>query len=112
MLREELKDTPWEETVAENPNLYEHQNKELIFKDSVDSIRISTDYICPFEFRVSYSENVPTIVNKNNVIRQRGNNIYLSSLVEIRKDVPFEVYFEVNSPRYGSWLIYKNGRRL
>ena len=112
MLREELKDTPWEETVAENPNLYEHQNKELIFKDSVDSIRISTDYICPFEFRVSYSENVPTIVNKNNVIRQRGNNIYLSSLVEIRKDVPFEVYFEVNSPKYGSWLIYKNGRRL
>ena len=108
ILRAELKDTLWEDVVTENPNLYEHQNKELIFEDSVDSIRISTDYICPFEFRVFYSENVPTIVNKNNVIRQRGNNIYLSSLIEIRKDVPFEVYFEVNSPRSGSWLIYKN----
>lgn len=62
----------------------------------------------PFEFKVSYTDNVPTIVNKNDVIRQRGHDIYMSSMVEIKKDVPFEVFFEVNSPRLGSWLIYKN----
>ena len=51
---------------------------------------------------------IPSIVNKGNVLRQRGNNIYVSSSVEIEKDTPFEVYFEVNSPRVGSWLIYSN----
>ena len=108
MLREELKGTQWEDIVSEGPSLFEHQNKELFFDDSSDSIRISTDYVCPFEFRVSYTGNVPTIVNKNNVIRQRGQSIFLSSMVEIKKDVPFDVFFEVNSPRVGSWLIYRN----
>lgn len=108
ILRGELNGTSWEDIVTVNPNLYEHQNKELFFEDSVDSIRISTNYLCPFEFRVSYSGNVPTIINKDDVIRQRGNSIFLSSSVEIKKNTPFEVFFEVNSPRIGSWLIYKN----
>jgi len=108
MLREELKGTQWEDVIEEGPSLFERKNKELFFYDSSDSIRISTDYISPFEFKVSYTEDVPTIVNRNHVIRQRGNNIYMSSMVEIKKDVPFDVYFEVNSPRAGSWLIYKH----
>lgn len=108
MLREELKGTQWEDVVDEGPYLFERKNKELFFYDTPDAIRISTDYISPFKFKVSYTEDVPTIVNKNHVIRQRGNNIYMSSMVEIKKDVPFDVYFEVNSPRAGSWLIYKH----
>ena len=48
------------------------------------------------------------ILNKNMVKRQRGNNIYMASCVELSKDTSFEVYFEVNTPRIGSWLIYKN----
>ena len=112
LLREELKGTPWEDIVTEGPSLFERKNKELIFYDSSDSIRISTDYICPFEFKVSYTEDVPTIVNKNHVIRQRGKNIYMSSMVEIKKDVPFEVFFEVQIPKAGSWLIYKHRNEL
>lgn len=108
MLREELQGTQWEDVVSEGPALFEHKNKELFFNDSADTIIINTDYMNPFEFKVSYTDNVPTIVNKNDVIRQRGHDIYMSSMVEIKKDVPFEVFFEVNSPRLGSWLIYKN----
>ena len=109
ILREELKGTQWEDVVTEGKSLYERTNKELFFNDSSESIRISTDYLDPFEFKVSYTGDAPTIVNRNNVTRQRGNSIYVSSMVEIKKDVPFEVFFEVNNPRVGSWLIYKNG---
>ena len=108
ILHKELKDTPWDDVIEVDPSLFEHTNKELSFADSSNSIRICTNYICPYEFRVSYTSEAPTIVNKNDVIRQRGNDIYLSSMVEIQKDKPFEVYFEVDTPQKGSWLIYNN----
>lgn len=89
--------------------LYEYKNKELFFNDNEETIRIFTDYVNPYEFRVTYNEGqVPNIVNKNMVLRQKDNNIYISSSVEISKDTHFEVYFEVDNPRAGSWLIYKN----
>ena len=109
MLRQELKGSKWESLVSCNSELYEYQNKELHFRDNNNTITIDTDYRSPFELRVSYSgSQVPNIINRNNVIRQRGNDIYMSTSVEIKKDTPFEVYFEVNSPRVGSWLIYRN----
>ena len=73
-----------------------------------DNIRIHTDYVNDFEFRVSYVDKIPSINNKNDVIRQRDNNIYVSDSLDIKKDTAFEVYFEVKEPRIGSWLIYKN----
>ena len=109
MLRKELKGTKWEDIVSCCARLYERSNKELYFRDNNDTITIETDYRSPYELRVTYSGNqTPTIINKSNVLRQRGNNIYMSSSVEIKKDSPFEVYFEVSSPRTGSWLIYRN----
>ena len=109
MLRKELKGTKWEDIVSCGSGLYERSNKELYFRDNNDTITIETDYRSPYELRVTYSGNqTPTIINKSNVLRQRGNNIYMSSSVEIKKDSPFEVYFEVSSPRTGSWLIYRN----
>jgi hypothetical protein len=79
------------------------------FNETEDTICIRTNYKNPFEFRISYSgSNAPSIINKQNVLRQRGNDIYLSSVVEVKKDTPFSVYFEVNSPRSGSWLVFKN----
>ena len=109
MLRQELKGTKWADIISCGTGLYERSNKEIYFRDRNDTISIDTDYRLPFEFRVSYSGGqAPSIVNKDNVLRQRGNNIYVSSSVEIKKDTQFEVYFEVNSPRVGSWLIYRN----
>jgi hypothetical protein len=109
MLRKELKGTKWEDIITCKYGLYEHTNKEIHFTEMNGIISIDTDYCSPFELRVAYSGNqAPTIINKNNVIRQRGNNIFVSSSVEIKKDTPFEVYFEVSSPRIGSWLIYRN----
>ena len=108
-LKEELKGTKWEDIVTIGTNLYEYKNKELHFDETQDTIRIRTNYKNPFEFRISYTgSNAPSILNKQNVLRQRGNNIYLSSVVEVKKDTPFSVYFEVNSPRSGSWLIFRN----
>jgi hypothetical protein len=109
VLRKELEGTRWGKVVSVNRCLYEYQNKELYFNDNADSIRIYTDYKNSYEFRVTYFDNnVPDIVNKNMVLRQKDNNIYVSSSVEISKGTHFEVYFEVNNPRVGSWLIYKN----
>lgn len=109
MLRKELEGTKFKDLVSTDSSLYEHCNKELYYKDDKDILSISSNYKSPFELRVSYAGNkTPSIINKNNIIRQRGNNIFVSSSVEIRKDTPFEVYFEVHNPRDGSWLIYKN----
>ena len=109
-LRKELVGTPWMEVISTNGNLYEHCNKEIRYNDSDNSIRISTNgYRNSFEFKVVYhNNNVPTIINKNMVIRQRDNNIFIQDSVELNKDVPFEVYFETKDPRIESWLIYKN----
>ena len=71
-------------------------------------MRITSDYNLPYELRIEYKYDAPVILNKNMVKRQRGNNIYMASCVELSKDTSFEVYFEVNTPRIGSWLIYKN----
>ena len=109
VLRNELHGTRWEDVVSVDKRLYEYKNKELFFNDNEETIRIFTDYVNPYEFRVKYNEGqVPNIVNKNMVLRQKDNNIYVSSSVEISKDTHFEVYFEVDNPRAGSWLIYKN----
>ena len=109
MLKQELKGTKWEDKISVDFNLYEHQNKELFYREKPETIVITTDYRCPYEFRISYTgSQPPDIVNANNVIRQRGNNIYVSDSVEIKKDVPYEIYFEVSSPKAGSWLVYKN----
>lgn len=109
MLRNELKGTKWEDFVTCRFDLYERSNKVLYYREDDETISITTDYKSPFELRITYRGiQTPTIVNKGNVIRQRGNNIYMSSSVEIKKDTPFEVFFEVNSPRIGSWLVYRN----
>lgn len=110
MLRNELIGTQWEDIITTNENLYEHCNKELKYDETQNSIRISTNgYRSSFEFKVVYhGNNVPSIVNKNMVLRQRDNSIYLQDSVELSKDVPFDVYFETKDPRIESWLIYKN----
>lgn len=110
MLRKELKGTQWEDVISVDRNLYIHCNKELIYYESEYSIRISTnDYTNQFEFKVVYyNGNIPTILNKDMVLRQRNNDIYIENWVEINKDVPFDVYFETKVPKIESWLIYKN----
>lgn len=109
VLRKELQGTKWAQMVTEDPNLYTHKNKELIFNNAENKILIKTTYKNDFEFRVYYQGNkIPHIENVEQVLRQRGNNIYMTSYVNIEKNTPFEVYFEVSYPRMGSWLIYKN----
>ena len=108
MLRAEVRGSKWEDMIKVKTSLYEFQNKELYFNDSEDRLHISTDYDNPFEFKVVFYEEMPEIINKNNVLRQIGHNIYLKNTVEVQKDSDFDVYFEVHSPRKESWLIYSN----
>ena len=53
-------------------------------------------------------EDVPDIINKTSILREKGRSIYVGTNLEIRKDKPFKIYFEVYEPRQGSWLIYLN----
>ena len=108
LLRAEVRGSKWEDMIKVKTSLYEFQNKELYFNDSEDRLHISTDYDNPFEFKVVFYEEMPEIINKNNVLRQIGHNIYLKNTVEVQKDSDFDVYFEVHSPRKESWLIYSN----
>lgn len=108
LLKQALRDSPWLDNIVVDSVVFEQKNKELYFNDLNDNIRIHTDYVNDFEFRVSYVDKIPSINNKNDVIRQRDNNIYVSDSLDIKKDTAFEVYFEVKEPRIGSWLIYKN----
>lgn len=108
-LKSEVKGTKWEDVVSVGRDLYGRQNKVLFFREKGESVEIYTDYKCQYEFRVCYTgSEAPIIVNKQNVIRQKGSNIYVSSSVEVKKNTSFEIFFEVNHPRSGSWLIYKN----
>jgi hypothetical protein len=108
LLKQELIGTKWEDVVSVNPTLYDGQNKQLQIEESDDTISISSNYVNPYQLKIEYSKTIPTIINKTDVKSQKQHSIFVSSRVEIRKDVPFEVYFEVESPRKGSWLIYKN----
>ena len=49
----------------------------------------------------------PTILNAQQITQQKGKNIFMRNTVKIKKNVPFNIYFEVRSPRVESWLIYQ-----
>lgn len=109
MLRNELSGTKWENIIECNQDLYDRCNKELSYEDGEDIVYIHTYYNLPFEFRVSYAGDVPPeILNKDDITCHRGRDIFLSSSLKIKKDIGFDVYFEVREPRFGSWLIYRN----
>lgn len=108
-LRKEQNGSQWADIIYCNPDLYVQKNKQLTFEEERNCLKIYTDYKEPYELKISYTEGFePTIINKDKIKGQKGNNIYMDSSVYLKKDAPFEVYFEVREPRYGSWLIYKN----
>lgn len=108
LLRAELEDTKWKNKIKVNRALYVYKNRELSFDITDDTIRISSNYTLPYKLRVSYPNDIPHIVNSYMVSRHKGNDIYLRNSVELKKDLPFKVYFEVDRPIKGSWLIYEN----
>jgi hypothetical protein len=109
MLCSQVKGSPLVSRIAVGGALYQRTNKKLEFDEYNDELEIDTNYVDTFEFRVNYDgTDAPTVVNKERVIRQKGNDIFVNKRVILKKDIPFEVYFEVKNPRPGSWLIYKN----
>jgi len=109
MLKHELGNCKWADIVTVNSDLYIHTNKLLFFDEDKDTISVSTTYRSQFEFRIKYSSGVsPNIINKENVLREREHSVYLKSYISVKKNTPFEIYFEVDSPKKGSWLIYRN----
>ncbi len=110
MLCNQIKGSPLVSRIAVGGGaLYQRTNKKLEFDEYNDELEIDTNYVDNFEFRIKYDgTDVPTVVNKEKVIRQKGNDIYVNKRVVLKKDIPFEVYFEVKNPRPGSWLVFKN----
>lgn len=89
-------------------SLFERINKELILDEEEDSIFVNTNYTDQYEFRIEYNNQVPTIEDTYSSPREKNHNIYLDGSFEIKKDVEFKIYFEVNTPSHRSWLIYSN----
>lgn len=101
--------SPLKDRIVARPELYIRRNKVLQFSDTDDMLEVSTNYCDPFELRIEYDGiNIPEIVNNGEVIREKGNSIYMKEHICIKKNKSFSVYFEVNEPRRGSWLIYRN----
>lgn len=94
--------------IGVEPSLYYGKNRQLYFEEDCDTLKIKSDYKDPFELRVEYFEEVPDIINKTSILRENGREIYLGTNLEIRKDKPFKIYFEVYEPDKRSWLIYLN----
>lgn len=109
MLKSLVGSSPLKDRIIAKEDLFERINRELHFKDSADTLEITTDYCNSFEFRISYTDGMaPEILNPASILREKGNSIYMGRYLEIKKDKPFTIYFEVSEPRKGSWLIYTN----
>jgi len=108
MLKSLVSNSPLCKRIVTRPDLYIRKNKELFFDDSDETLKIDTDHSNPFEFRIEYNTTTPGIINTGSILRQKGNSIYMSGSVQIKKDVPFKLFFEVSEPRKSSWLIYIN----
>lgn len=107
MLQEAIKGSPWEDKIEVDETLYIGRNKELIFEQKEDRISISSNLIDEHVYKVVYFTSMPEIKNPNNVVTERGNEIIFREAIDIRRTVPFRVYFEST---YGNkkWLIYNN----
>lgn len=108
LLKSIVCNSPLCKRIVTNEELYIRQNKKLMFDDSDETLSIKTDYVNPFEFRIEFSGSTPIIINSGSILREKGNNIYMSDSIQIKKNVPFKLYFEVSEPRRSSWLIYTN----
>lgn len=107
LLIEALGSSKWVDYIQKNPSLYIGKNRKLEILESDDEIEIQTNYHDLFEYRVSYDSAEPTILNAQQITQQKGKNIFMRNSVRIKKTVPFNIYFEVRSPRVESWLIYQ-----
>ena len=109
MLKSLVGSSPLKDRIISKEDLFERINKELYFRDSAETLEITTDYCNSFEFKITYTDGMtPEVLNPSAILREKGNNIYMGHYLEIKKDKPFTIYFEVSEPRKGSWLIYTN----
>ena len=109
MLKSLVGSSPLKDRIISKEDLFERINKELHFRDSAETLEITTDYCNSFEFKITYTDGMtPEVLNPSAILREKGNNIYMGHYLEIKKDKPFTIYFEVSEPRKGSWLIYTN----
>jgi hypothetical protein len=109
MLKHLVDKSPLRDRIIAKEELFERINRELHFKDTAETLEITTDYINQFEFRITYTDGLaPEILNTDTILREKGNSIFMGRYIQIKKDKPFSIYFEVSEPRKESWLIYTN----
>ena len=82
--------SPLKDRIVARPELYIRRNKVLYFSDTDDMLEVSTNYCDPFELRIEYDGiNIPEIVNYGEVIREKGNSIYMKEHICIKKNKSF-----------------------
>lgn len=107
LLVKALGSSKWIDSILIRPGLYIDKNNKLEIYETDDEIEIHTNYHDSFEYRISFDSMEPTILNAKQITQQKGKNIFMRNTVKIKKNVPFNIYFEVRSPRVESWLIYQ-----
>lgn len=108
LLKGLVSNSPLCSKIKTNQGLYIRENKQLYFDDDHESLTISTNYVNPFDFRIEHESDSLEIMAPGANVREKGQNIYVNGRFEIKKNVPFKIYFEVTEPRKLSYLIYTN----
>lgn len=105
MLCEAIKDSPLVDRVEVDESLYYRTNRELTYYVDSSHVEISTDTHDEHQYKVVYENAIPDVLNPNNVVWERGNEMRFENKVSISLNHPFKIFYE----SYGKqWLIYNN----
>lgn len=105
MLCDAIKDSPLVDRIEVDESLYFRTNRVLTYSVDSSHVEISTDSHDEYLYKVVYENGIPDVLNPNNVIWERGNEIRFKDKVSIGLNRPYKIFFE----SYGKqWLIYNN----
>lgn len=64
MLKSLVGSSPLKDRIISKEDLFERINKELHFRDSAETLEITTDYCNSFEFKITYTDGMtPEVLN-------------------------------------------------
>lgn len=90
------------------PNdLFHGKNYQLIYEETDTHLKLDTPLSEGYHFLINFS-GCPPSIDTSCVIRQDVNKITVAGEFTIKKDVPYEIYFEDERATERSWLIYNN----
>lgn len=87
--------------------LFHRENYQLIYEETDTHLTLDTPLSEGYHFLINFSACPPSI-DTSSATRQDANKITVAGKFTIKKDVPYEIYFEDERATERSWLIYNN----